>query len=71
MIWEEATLTFTSLARCFADVALEPLRTDHRGQQVGKDESGYHSSQVNHFGTSDFLACNKKSVTEAHDRQAQ
>jgi hypothetical protein len=56
--------------RCFTDTALEPLGTDHRSQQVCKNESGHHSSQVNHFSTSNFLTPNKKRVTQAHDRQA-
>jgi hypothetical protein len=49
--------------RGFADTILEPLRTDHRGQQIGKNESGYYGSQVNHFTTLNFLARNKECVT--------
>jgi hypothetical protein len=70
---EDATLTLTSyfVLRGFTDATLEPLGTDHRSQQVCKNEGGYRGSQVNHFNTSNFLARNKECVTQTHDRQAQ
>ena len=40
--------------RGFADSTLEPLGTDHRRQQVCKNESGYHGSQVNHFNLNEL-----------------